>query len=116
MASNLPLTGVQAVVQGVQQFTKDMTTVNKAIADSGNTSSSAAKNISPFNDALGEIAPVALAAVAGITAIIGALTALGAGFLELANRGVAVQQLGIAFDHLIASVSIDSQKLLKDLQ
>lgn len=113
---NLPQIGVQAVVQGVQQFTKDIDSVNKAIDNSGKTSASAAKNVSPFSDALGEIAPVALAAVAAITAVIGILVALGKGFLELANRGVDVQQLGIAFDHLTASVSIDSQKLLKDLQ
>jgi len=50
--SNLPKTGVQAVVENVDGFIKDITTVNKAIDNSGKTAASAAKNIVPANAAL----------------------------------------------------------------
>lgn len=143
-ASNLPKTGVQAVVENIDGFVKDITTVNKAIDNSGKTASNAAKKIDPANkaldglndklknltkqsgpagnalggflDTLGGIPPAALAAVAGIALIIGAIVGLGAAFLNLGERGAPLQEIGVAFDHITANIGINSQKLLKDLQ
>jgi phage-related protein len=142
--SNLPKTGVQAVVENIDSFVKDITTVNKAIDNSGKTASNAAKKIDPANkaldglndklknltkqsgpagnalsgvlDKLGGIPPAALAAVAGIALIIGAVVGLGAAFLNLGERGAPLQEIGVAFDHITANIGINSQKLLKDLQ
>ena len=135
--SGLPKTGVEAVVQNVDKFVKDITTVNKAIDNSGKTAEKAAKGVSPLTenlnkltaqtgpagkslsgllDKIGGIPPAALAAVAGIALIVAAVVGLGAAFLELGQRGAPLQEIGVAFDNITASVGINSQKLLKGLQ
>lgn len=121
--SNLPLTGVSAVVQNVQTFLKDITAVNKAIESTGKASAGAANDAAPLDKSLGGLAakfksipPVAIAAVGAITAVVGAITALVAAFLNLGNRGAPLQEIGIAFDHITASIGISSQRLIKDLQ
>lgn len=123
MANNLPLTGVSAVVQGVQTFIKDITAVNKAIEKSGKVSNDAAKEAAPLDKELGGLAgklksipPAAVAAVGAITAVVAAVTALVAAFLNLGSRGAPLQEIGVSFDNLTASVGITSQALLKDLR
>jgi len=142
--SNLPKTGVQAVVEGINQFVKDITTVNKAVEESGNVSAKSAQKAGalpksldeaaksfdqikgkvtdfvkqnvPFGQQLGgivdQLAAIPLPAVAAVAAIIGLTKA----FLDLGARGAPLQELGISYDHLTASVGINSKKLLKDLQ
>jgi len=142
--SGLPKVGVEAIVENIQKFVKDIDTVNKAVTESGATSAAAAKKAGALPDALGDagkaydsikgkisdfikqnipfgnqlggivdqllaIPPPALAAVGAITALIGSFIALG-------NRGAPLQEIGIAFDHITASIGVNSQKLLKDLQ
>lgn len=73
----------------------------------------------PFGDALGGIIDklgaipvVGLAAAAGIAAVTGAVVA----FIALGNRGSSLTGLADSFDHLTASVQLNSQTLLKDLR
>lgn len=142
--SNLPKTGVQAVVEGVQQYVKDINSVNKAVTESGETSAKAAqkskalpagledagkafdnlkgklvdfiKQNVPFGQQLGGIVdklvaiPLpALAAVAAVTALVGA-------FFQLGQRGAELVPLAQSFDNLTASVGLSSQALLIDLR
>lgn len=142
--SNLPKTGVEAVVEGVNTFLKNIDAVNKAVEQSGKQAAKAAKEVTPLNksldglndkltglvkqsgpagnalggvlDKIGGIPPAALAAVAGITLIIAAVVGLGAAFISLGERGAPLQEIGVAFDNITASVGVNSQKLLKGLQ
>lgn len=136
--------GIQAVIEGLPQFLTGMDSINKKISDSSKTTQDAAKKVSPFDDALGKVGgtvddikgklasfvqdsvpfgnqlggitdllvAIPLPALAAGAAIVG----LGAAFIELGNRGAPLQELGIAFDHLTASVGLTSQSLLKDLR
>ncbi|MBA3867787.1 MAG: hypothetical protein H0X30_01385 [Anaerolineae bacterium] len=142
--SNLPRHGIQAVIEGLPDFLKGMDSINKKISDSAKTTQDAAKKASPLDDALGKVGTtvdgirdklkgfvqdsvpfgnqlggftdllvaIPLPALAAVAAIV----ALGAAFLALGNRGAPLQELGIAFDHLTASVGLTSQSLLKDLR
>lgn len=144
MASDLPRVGVTAVVEGIQTFVKDIDSVNKAIDNSTKTTTNATKSVAPFSKALDtagvsvdnirdklskfvkdsvpfgeqiggfvdELVAIPLPALAAVAAIV----ALGAAFLALGNRGAPLQELGIAFDHITASVGLNSQQLLKDLR
>lgn len=142
--SNLPKTGVQAIVENVQQFVKDITTVNKAVEDSGNVSAKSAqkagalpksldqagksfddlkgkvtgfiKNNLPLGDQLGGIIDQLAAIPLPVFLAVAAIVALTKAFLDLGARGAPLQELGLSFDRITASIGINSQKLLKDLQ
>jgi hypothetical protein len=142
--SNLPLTGVHAVVEDVQAFIKDIRSVNTAIENTGKVAAKATKEIAPVNktldglndqlkkmvsqsgptgkalgnvlDKVGAIPPAALLAVGAIAGLIVVTAALTAAFLNLGNRGAPLQEIGVAFDHITANIGINSQRLLKDLQ
>lgn len=144
MSSNLPKHGIQAVIENLPNFLKGMDSVNKKIDDASKVAQNAAKNISPANKALGDLStqlqgvvsksgptgnalagiidkiggipPAALLAVTAIAAIVVAVVGLGKAFFDLGNRGAPLQEIGIAFDHITASVGLNSQKLLKGLQ
>lgn len=140
----LPKYGIQAVVEGLPAFKTAMDTINKKIEEVTKSGSDAGKGLDPLSKGADESADAmeglrgtlnkfirdsipfgnqiggivdklvaiplpALAAVAAITALVGA-------FLELGNRGAPLQELGIAFDHLTASVGLTSTALLKDLR
>lgn len=142
--SNLPKTGVQAIVENVQQFLKDINAVNKAVEENGNSSAKSAqkagalpksldtagksfddlkgkvtsfiKNNVPLGDQLGGIIDQLAAIPLPVFAAVAAIVALTKAFLDLGARGAPLQELGMSFDRITASVGINSQKLLKDLQ
>jgi hypothetical protein len=136
--------GIIAVVEGLPAFQKAMDSVNKKIADATKTTEQGADKVAPFNEALGETGKAAdtlrgklnqfikdsvpfgnqlggivdqlvaiplpaLAAAAGVVALVAA-------FISLGNRGAPLQEIGMAFDNLTASVGLTSQALLKDLR
>lgn len=144
MGSNLPKHGIEAVIEGLPNFLKGMDSINKKISDSTKVTQDAAKKVSPldtaldkvgatvddlkgklsdfvkgsvpFGNQLGGITDLLLAIPLPALAAVAAIVALGAAFLALGNRGAPLQELGIAFDHLTASVGLTSQSLLKDLR
>lgn len=143
-ASNLPKVGVEAIVENVQKFIKDIDSVNKAVADSGKTSADAAKKSGalpdalgdagkafdsiqdkikgfiqqsvPFGNQLGGVIDKLVAIPLPALAAVAAITALAGAFLELGQRGAALVPLAESFDHLTASVGLSSQALLVDLR
>lgn len=142
--SSLPKTGVQAVVEGINTFVKDITTVNKAIAESGSVSAAAAKKAGalpssldaagksfdsirgkigdfikqsvPFGNQLGGMIDKLVAIPLPALAAVAAVVALGAAFISLGQRGAELVPLAESFDRLTASVGISSQALLVDLR
>lgn len=142
--SNLPKTGVQAIVENVQQFVKDITTVNKLVEENGTASAKSAqkagalpksldaagksfddlkgritdfikKNV-PLGDQLGSIIDQLAAIPLPVFAAIAAVIALTKAFLDLGARGAPLQEIGLSFDRLTAGIGINSQKMLRDLQ
>lgn len=144
MGSQLPKYGVQAVIDGLPDFLKGMDSINKKIDDSSKSTQDAAKKASPldtaldkvgasvddvrdklkgfiqdsvpFGNQLGGILDQLVAIPLPALAAVAVIVALGAAFIALGNRGAPLQELGIAFDHLTASVGLTSQSLLKDLR
>lgn len=143
-ASNLPKHGVQAIVEGIQQFVKDIDAVNKAVTKSGDVSANAAKKTGalpkgldeaaksfdnirqkigdfikqsvPMGGQLGGLIDKLVAIPLPALAAVGAIVALGTAFISLGNRGAALVPLAESFDRLTASVGISSQALLIDLR
>lgn len=144
MASNLPRIGLQAVIEGATKFTKDLDAVNKRIDDATKKTKETTKSASPLSkeldkvgfsfdsvkqkvadftgvnvNALDSIINIAegfgVVGAAAAAAVVG-VAALAAAFLALGNRGAPLQELGIAFDNIAASVGLTSQALLKDLR
>lgn len=143
-ASNLPKIGVEAIVEGIKQYVKDIDTVNKITKESGEVSAAAAKKTGalpkgldeaaksfdnirqkigdfvkqsvPFGNQLGGFIDKLVAIPLPALAAVGAVVALGAAFIELGNRGAALVPLAESFDRLTASVGISSQTLLIDLR
>lgn len=144
ISSNLPKTGVQAVVEGMQAFVKDIASVNKAIETSGSVSAKAAqqsgalpkslgeagkafdsvkdkitdfiKQNVPFGNQLGGLIDKFAALPLPVLATVAAITALVGAFLSLGQRGAALVPLAESFDNLTASVGLSSQALLIDLR
>lgn len=139
----LPKIGLEAVFKD-SGFSKGLEQANKKMAESIAKTKEATKSASPFSAALDKagfsldtiknkisqftginaqaldsvfeitsaFGPMAIAAGAALVAVL----ALGAGFLALGQRGVALAPLGESFDNLTASVGISSQALLIDLR
>ncbi len=140
----LPIIGVQAVVENVQKFVKDIDAVNKAIDENSKTTekgtksfnpfskalddasktvktaltnfSSFAKESLPFGDVIGGFADKLIALPVPVLAAAAAVAFLGKAFLDLGQRGAGLVGLAQTFDNVTASVGITSQALLIDLR
>jgi phage-related protein len=140
----LPKYGIQATVEGLPAFKSAMDTIDTKIKNVTKSGSEAGKNLDPFSKGLDKVGvsvdsvrdklkgfiqdnvpfgnqlsgivdklvAIPLPALAAATAVV----ALGAAFIELGNRGAPLQELGIAFDKLTASIGLTSTALLKDLR
>ena len=140
----LPKSGLSLVLEGFKPFEQGMDVVNKKLAENAKQTKEAAKGASPLSGVLdkvgvsvdsvkekiakftgvnqeaidgvtelaGAFGPMVIAAAAAVVGIV----ALGAAFLALGNRGAPLQELGIAFDHITASVGLTSKALLTDLR
>lgn len=103
------LGGMDAIEQGAGKLKANILSF---LSDKGAVGDALSGVVSQI-EAIPIAATVATAAIAAVTA---GIIALGAGFLELGNRGAPLVGLARSFDNITASVGLTSKSLLIDLR